>query len=231
MRRQHVDLRDTVRLVDSRYDDGHDVPHALGRLVGEEPEAVADLVDLVQLTSGRASAERGDLPEFPRNILVAGVPLAHVINAAFAYPAGVGRGGGRFNDEGFGAWYAGESDAVARAEVEHHRRAFLTDAGIEVAELSFTPYRCDVNAQAVVLDVRADARLLDPDSYAQSQEFARATRAAGVGVVSYPSVRTARGSCVAVLVPHLVQNVRRGRPRRVLWSNGRFAWRPDRAAG
>ncbi len=231
MRRQHVDIRDTVRLVDSRYEDGTDVPHALARLVGDDDGAIADLVDLVQATSGRAVAERGDSPDFPRNVLVAGVPLAHVINAAFTYPAGAGRGGGRFSDERVGAWYAGESVAVARAEIEHHRRVFLVDAGITTAELSFTPYRADVSAPAAILDPRADRALLDPDSYARSQDFAHGLRGSGTGVVRYPSVRAKDGWCVAVLIPHLVQHVRRGRPAKVGWSDGRFAWQRARPAG
>jgi RES domain-containing protein len=225
VRREHVDLHDTVRLVDSRYDGNDAAAHALDALVGGDAVALADLVDLVQLTSAREVAERGDSPDFPRNVLVAGVPLAPVINAAFTHPAGAGRGGGRFSDERVGAWYAGEERATARAEVEHHRRQFLLDAGIATAALSFTPYLADVNADAVVLNVLRDRRLLDPDSYAQSQAFAQQCRGDEVGVISYPSVRAAGGSCVAVLVPNLVQHVRRGAAVRVVWADGAFTWR------
>jgi RES domain-containing protein len=225
MRREHIDLRDTVRLVDSRYDDtGTDsTEHALDALAGRNASALADLVDLVQLTSARAIAERGDSADFPRNVLVAGVPLAAVINAAFTHPAGSGRGGGRFNDERVGAWYAGEEPATARAEVEYHRRPFLLDAGIAAAALSFTPYLADVNADAVVLNALRDRRLLDPDSYVQSQAFGQQCRNDQVGVIRYPSVRAA-GGCVAVLVPNLVQHVRRGAAVAVTWTDGVFTW-------
>jgi RES domain-containing protein len=217
-------LRDTIRLVDSRYDETDSAPHAFEPLVGGDAHALADLVDLAQLTSQREVAERGDSPDFLRNVLVAGVPLAAVINAAFAYPSGAGTGGGRFNGERVGAWYAGEEVATARAEVEHHRRVFLLDAGITEAQMSFTHYLSDVNADAVVLSASRDRRLLDPDSYAMSQAFARQCRHDQVGVVRYPAVRAPGGRCVAVLVPHLVQNLRRGRPIAVSWTAGAFAW-------
>ena len=203
MRREHVDLRDTVRLVDSRYEGADSTAHALDALVADDSTSLANLVDLVQLTSAREVAERGDSPDFARNVLVAGVPLAAVINAAFTHPAGAGRGGGRFNDERVGAWYAGEERSTARAEVEHHRRRFLLDAGIVAAALSFTPYLADVNAEAIVLNALRDQ----------------------VGVIRYPSVRAAAGGCVAVLVPNLVQNVRRGTALAVTWAHGAFVWR------
>lgn len=226
MRFAHVDVRDTVRLVDSRYDTaGDDVPHALATLAGDDAAATADLVDLVGLTSARVRAERGDSPDFGRNVLVSGVPLAAVVNAAFAYPAGAGTGGGRFNDEYVGAWYAAEDTATARAEVEHHRRRFLLDGGIDRARLRFTAYLSDLTAEAAVLTGRADRRLLDPDSYIASQSFASQCRGGGVGAISYPSVRAPQGRCVAVLVPSLVQHVRRGPTADVTWADDRFSWR------
>jgi hypothetical protein len=90
--------------------------------------------------------------------------------------------------------------------------------------MSFTHYLSDVNADAVVLSASRDRRLLDPDSYAMSQAFARQCRHDQVGVVRYPAVRAPGGRCVAVLVPHLVQNLRRGRPIAVSWTAGAFAW-------
>lgn len=229
MRFAHVDRRDTVRLVDSRYDqqgEGEsDAPHALAPLAGGGPEVLADLVDLVGLTSARERAEHGDIPAFGRNVLVSGVRLAAVVNAAFAYPAGAGDGGGRFSDERVGAWYAGADFATARAEVEHHRRRFLVRARIAEAQLSFTAYLSDVTAQAAVLSARTDRRMLDPDSYGASQVLADQCRKDGVGAIDYPSVRAVGGRCVAVLVPSLVQHVRRARTRHLGWSEGRFTWR------
>jgi hypothetical protein len=80
-----------------------------------------------------------------------------------------------------------------------------------------------VNADAIVLNALRDRRLLDPDSYAQSQAFAHASRSEQMGVIHYPSVRAAGGGCVAVLVPNLVQNVRRGSAVSVMWAEGVFA--------
>ncbi len=223
MRIAHVDVRDSVRLVDSRYDLPGTAAHAFDALA-DDAGAVADLVDLAQVTSARDIAERGDNPDFARNLLVAGVRFADVINAAFAYPAGHGTGGGRFNDESIGAWYAGLDLATACAEVEHHRTRFLSDGGILAADLSFTPYLADVNAELALLTPRTDRALLEPDDYRASQHFADTCRGQQVAGIRYPSVRRRGGTNLAALVPHVVQNVRREPPHAARWESGRFTW-------
>lgn len=223
MRIAHVDVRDCVRLVDSRYDLPGTAPHAFDALAND-PATVADLVDLAQVTSARDIAERGDNPDFARNLLVAGVRFADVINAAFAYPPGHGTGGGRFNDERVGAWYAACELPTAQAEVAHHRARFLVDGGILAAELSFTPYVADVNADLAVLTPRTDRALLQPDDYLASQHFADTCRGQQIAGIRYPSVRRRSGTNVVALVPHVVQNVRRQPPRTARWDRGRFTW-------
>jgi len=223
MRVQHVELRDGIRLVDSRYD--QERSHALEALADGDAERAAVLVDLVRATSARVRAERGDDPAFARNVLVTGVPLAHVINASFAYPPGAGSGGARFNAEDFGAWYCSLEISTAQAEVEHHRARFLREGRISSAELAFTAYLADITSQGAVLARTADAPLLDPDSYAASQAFAHECLGRELPVIAYPSVRRPGGRNAAALVPHVVQRVRRGRTFAVQWAEGLFSWR------
>jgi len=222
MRVQHLELHDTIRLIDSRHDTEDD--HALHALTHDDAEATARLVDLVRITSGRAHAESGQNPVFDRNVLVAGVPMAAVINAAFAYPSGSGLGGGRFNRESIGAWYCSDELATAQAEVGFHRSRFLQQSRIGQAEMAFTSYLADLNADFAVLGARTDAEYLHADSYVASQGFADECRAGQLPAIRYPSVRAKSGRNAAVLVPHVVQHVRRARSFTVLWDGNELQW-------
>ena len=222
MRVQHQQLNDTVRLVDSRHDT--ESSHALEALADGDAEATATLIDLVRVTSARTQAELGQNPAFARNVLVAGVPLAEVINAAFTYPSGSGLGGGRLNREDFGAWYCSDELGTAKAEVEFHRSRFLRQSRIVNAEMAFTAYLSDVNGDLAVLSVRADAGYLHPDSYVASQGFADECRARQLAGIRYPSVRSQSGFNTAVLVPHTVQHVRRSRGHAAHWDRSALHW-------
>lgn len=222
MRVQHLELHDTIRLIDSRHDteDGH----ALHALTDDDAEATATLVDLVRLTSARTQAERGENPVFARNVLVAGVPFAAIINAAFTYPSGSGLGGGRFNREDFGAWYCSDELATAKAEVAYHRARFLRHSRIDQAAMAFTVYLADINGDLAVLAPRADAAFLHRDSHVASQKFADECRAQQLSGIRYPSVRIESGLNTAVLVPHLVQRVRRAKSFAAHWDGHGLQW-------
>ncbi|MDO8732957.1 MAG: RES family NAD+ phosphorylase [Actinomycetota bacterium] len=222
MRVQHLELHDTMRLIDSRHDT--EASHALHALTDDDAETTAVLVDLVRVTSARTQAELGQNPAFARNVLVAGVPLAAVINAAFTYPSGTGFGGGRFNREQFGAWYCSDGLDAAKAEVAFHRARFLQQSRIDQAEMAFTVYLADVNGDLAVLAARADAEYLHPDSYVASQNFADECRARQLSGIRYPSVRLAGALNTAVLIPHLVQHVRRSNTYAAHWDGSSMQW-------
>lgn len=223
MKVQHIELHDTVRLIDSRHDS--EDSHALHALTDDDAEATATLMDLVRLTSARTLAEEGKDPAFVRNVLVAGVPLASVINASFAYPSGSGLGGGRFNREDFGAWYCADELSTAKVEVAFHRTRFLRDAHIGNAEMAFTAYLADVNADVAVLAPPGDAELLQADSYVASQGFADQCRERQLAGIRYPSVRVPTGMNTAVLVPNIVQHVRRTKSYAAIWDDTDVQWR------
>lgn len=223
MKTTRIEQHNTVRLVDSRCD-REDSDHALMTLAGGNDSATAMLLDLTSMTSGRTRAEAGDNPQIPRNFLVSAVPLASVVNAAFAYPAGSGTGGARFNDESVGAWYCSDTIAIAKAEVEHHRGRFLADGRLSSAQMAFTAYLADFNSDMVVLARTSDASLLDPHAYGASQQFAHQCRAGGTPAIRYPCVRRSDGQNIAALAPSIVQNVRRGLTYDVHWAGGVFTW-------
>ncbi len=222
MKVQHLELHNTVRLIDSRHDT--EESHALHALTDDDAEATATLIDLVRVTSARTAAERGQNPNFARNVLVAGVPMASVINAAFAYPSGSGLGGGRFNRERFGAWYCSDELGTAKAEVAFHRSRFLQQSRIAQADMAFTSYLADVNGDLAVLNARADAEYLHPSSYVASQGFGDECRDRQLSGIRYPSVRSATGMNTAVLVPHVVQHVRRTKSYAAHWDGLDLQW-------
>lgn len=223
MRVQHLELHDTIRLIDSRYD--IEQSHALHALTPDNAEATATLVDLVRLTSARSQAELGQNPAFPRNVLVAAVPMARVINAAFTYPSGSGLGGGRFNREHFGAWYCSDELNTAKDEVAFHRARFLLQSRIAEADMAFTGYLADINADLAVLAPRADAEFLHSNSYLAPQALADECRAQQLAGIRYPSVRSRGGFNTAVLVPHVLQHVRRSKSHAAHWDGHELHWR------
>lgn len=222
MRIQHLELHDTIRLIDSRHET--EDSHALQALTDDDAEVTAALVDLVRLTSARSAAELGQNPAFARNVLVAAVPLAAVINAAFTYPAGSGLGGGRFNSEYFGAWYCSDELGTAKAEVAFHRARFLQQSRIARADMAFTSYLADVNGELAVLTSRSDAQFLYPSSYVASQGFADECRARLLSGIRYRSVRAKTGMNTAALVPHVVQHVRRTKSYAAHWDGQDLQW-------
>jgi len=204
-------LQDTHRLISSRYP-----PVGLFDTVTSS-EDLAAVVELEGWTNDRLSVELGLLHLIPPEEWVVGRPHATAVMAAFCHPR---PGGGRFNDEDRGAWYAAFALETAHAEVIYHRTRELTEIGVFEARVEVRQYLADFYAQ--FHDIRGEdpafARLHDPDSYSASQAFARALRAEGADGIAYRSVRKPGGECIACFRPPLVQNVRPAAHFEYRWS-------------
>lgn len=212
---------DTHRLVPSRVLPGGD--SVLTRIADDDGHLQA-IFELDAATNDRFRGERGLLPGIGPDELLAGVPNASIVNAAFchAHPLGA-----RFNRPDRGAWYAAFELETAQAEVAFHKAVELAEIAWPEEAVTYVDYLADVNAD--LHDLRADARFrrcLAPDSYVASQALAdRLLEEGSLGVV-YPSVRRAGGTCLACFRPALVANVRKGRTWRLTFSAGappRFA--------
>lgn len=208
-----VRVRDTHRLVPSRYSD----ESVLARLTDD----VADLQVLFELdaaTNARLIAETRGLTGIGPDELLAGVPYAHIVNAAFCHPHPEGS---RFNGPDRGAWYAGLDVETAQAEVAFHKRVQLAEIGwIEREVVTYDDYLADVSANLHDLRDGRFPAALDPDSYAASQRLAaRLLDAGSLGVV-YPSVRQHDGTCLACFRPAIVTHVRRDATWRFTWEYG-----------
>lgn len=201
MREKKVRLKDTCRLVPSRFpSDG--ILDAIAA-----PEDLPFIFELESWTNDRISAELGVLHRLAPDEWVVGRPMASVVMAAYCHPR---PGGGRFNGGDRGAWYAALTLETAQAEVAYHRWRELLEIGVSEARLEMRLYLADFHA--VFHDVRSGehAALHDPASYAVSQEFAKTLLETGSNGVLYRSVRHSGGECVACFRPKLVANVRVG---------------------
>jgi hypothetical protein len=184
-------------------------------------ERVADPADwealyaLESMTNPRIRNETGDLRIVPSVDRVSG-PNASIVMAPFTHLSPQGT---RFTDGSFGAYYAGESIDTSIAETRYHAENFLRATREAPTELERRCYVADVACD--LHDIRAQRAdmpdIYDPSSYAASQKFGRALRAAGSNGIAFQSVRRAGGECVAIFRPRLVQNVRQSVHLRYAW--------------
>jgi hypothetical protein len=192
-----VRAANTCRLVPSRYP----TVGILDRVAS--PDDLPFIFELESWTNDRISDELGILHRVPRAEWVAGRPMASVVMAAFCHPR---VGGGRFNGEDRGAWYAGTTLDTAHAEVVYHRGRELAEIGVSETRLEMRLYLADFRAEFE--DARGNEAVHDPGSYAASQPYARDLLARGSDGVYYRSVRYPGGECIACFRPALVLNVR-----------------------
>jgi len=207
---------DTHRLVPSRYAAGGD--SVLVR-IAEDDEHLRALFELDAATNDRLLAEAQRFPGIGLDELVAGVPHAHVVNAAFCHPHPLGA---RFSGPERGAWYAAFALETAQAEVAFHKSVQLEETGWRDEEsVTYDDYLADFSAEFHDLRrVRGFGACLNPGSYVESQALAERLLAANSLGVVYPSVRHDGGTCVACFRPALVMNVRRDGTYRFTWRGG-----------
>ena len=205
--------RDTHRLIPSRYSDARD---PLESLVADAAQ-LADLAALSNVTDERLLGENGLLAPIGIHELAFGPPHAHIVNAAFihAHPLG-----SRFNSADRGAWYAAFQLSTAQAEVVFHKTVHLAEVGRYEDDVQFDDYLADFNGE--FHDLRRAKRFaacLSPTSYVASQALAEKLLERGSLGVVYPSVRRARGTCLACFDPKSVGSVEE--------ANATIRWRGD----
>ncbi|MBY0504773.1 MAG: RES family NAD+ phosphorylase [Bryobacteraceae bacterium] len=202
-----IDWRDTCRLIPSRFP----TVGILDRVAS--PEDLPAVFALEAMTNDRVRAEVGQIHRIPKAEWLTGQPMASVVMASFCHPR---TGGGRFNGEHRGAWYAGRTLETAQREVIYHR-------GRELAEVGLTELRADMRLYLADFtgdfsDVREgwDA-VHDPVHYTSSQHLSAILLEAGSPGVVYRSVRHPGGECLACFRPRSVQNVRPAQHFAFVW--------------
>jgi hypothetical protein len=205
----------THRLVPSRHlPTGESV---LTRIADDDDHLRANF-ELDGATNERLLAEQSAGRGIGPDELLAAVPHAAVVNAAFAHPHPLGA---RFNGPDRGAWYAAFELATAQAEVGFHKTVQLSEIGMPDESVTFDDYRADFNAEFHDLrGARGFRNCLAAASYEASQALAADLLENGSLGIAYPSVRRQAGTCLACFRPALVANVRRSRRWRFAWRNG-----------
>ena len=195
------------------------------------PEDVEAVIELEGWTNDRISGELGLLSAVPRDEWVTGRPMSSVVMAAYCHPM---PGGGRFNSEERGAWYAARTIETARAESIYRRTQELKEVGgfetrveMRVYLADFSAKFHDIRGRRRLLDARDKAlarggppswaALYDSSDYTASQRLTRDLLGQGSNGVVYRSVRDPAGECLACFRPRLVRNVRAGGHYEVRW--------------
>jgi hypothetical protein len=204
---------DTHRLIPQVYSDE---PYDALQRIAQDPEQLAAIAELDRATDKQVHAENNLLPGISTADLVLGVPHARIVNATFTHATPLG---GRFNGPDRGAWYAGFEIETSQAEIIFHRTIHLAEVGFYYDTVKYVDYLADFSGP--FHDLRNDGRFsacLDPSSYVESQELARELLKAGSLGILYPSVRYARGICLACFRPAAVYNVRGGAHYESAWN-------------
>ena len=141
--------------------------HEAAGALGQELHGILDRVassedlpfifELESWSNDRISTELGILNRIPAEEWVTGRPMASVIMAAFCHPRA---GGGRFNGEDRGAWYAGTTLETAHAEAVYHRTKELAEIGVFETRVEMRLYLADFRTD--FHDIRARTRLAIP---------------------------------------------------------------------
>jgi hypothetical protein len=206
---------DTHRLVPSRHLPAGD---SVFVRIADDDVHLAAIFELDAATNERLLAERGLAAGIGPDELLAAVPNASIVNAAFCHPHPLGS---RFNGPERGAWYASFDPATAQAEVSFHKSVELSEVGWPDESVTYDDYLADFNAEFHDLrGARGFQACLAPGSYEASQALAAALLQDGSLGIVYPSVRRAGGTCLACFRPALVARVRRGQRWRFIWRGG-----------
>lgn len=212
-----IALERTIRLVASaRLRDP-----VLRRLVSDA--LAADLAEIESATSGRLMQETYGSDRLDAREMVAGLPHAAFINAAFSYwrPKELNR----FNGPGRGAWYAALAVETCIQEVSFHMTRELERVNDFFATVDYAEMFASFAGQFTDLrGVEPKPACLHSDpaiGYPAGNALADAVRARGDNGIVYPSVRHTGGTCLVALWPAAVQSVAQGRVLQLQWKGQR----------
>jgi RES domain len=178
-------------------------PIDLFERVSPDPAVWEGLIAAEAAVNPRLRDEVGDIHLVAPEERVSG-PGASWVMAAFTH---LNPHGSRFSDGSYGVYYAARELRTAIRETAYHFARFATDAAdaSRYESMRVLVGRIDNRfADVATLPVAQRARILAPDSYAESQPFGARLREHGSNGVLYSSVRDPGGHCVAAFRPRAV---------------------------
>jgi len=164
----------------------------------------------------------GEIRLVPAEERISG-PGASWVMAAFTH---LNPKGSRFSDGTYGVYYAARELQTAIRETAHHFGRFATDSAdrVRYENMRVLVGRIDNRfADVASLPAPLRARVLAPDSYADSQPFGAQLRTDGANGVIYHSVRHQGGQCVAAFRPRAVGIPVQSKHLRFHWDGTRVA--------
>lgn len=183
-----------------------------------------DLAEIEGATSGRLMQHASGGHKLSSEELVAGLPHATFINAAFSYwrPRELNR----FNSPGRGAWYSALIADTCVAEVSYHMTRELERVNDFNATIEYTEMFASFAGEfADLRNVVPAPDCLNPDptvGYIAGNNFAETVRDKGINGIIYPSVRHLDGTCLVALWPAVVQSVAQGGILRLIWNGNKI---------
>ena len=187
-----------TRIIASRYP-----PVPLFERVSSDPAVWEALIAAEMLVNPRIRNEVGEIHLVPPDERVSG-PGASYVMAAFTH---LNPRGSRFSDGTYGIYYAGREFETALRETAWHFARIAADSadGPRHEDMRVLVGRIETRMHDVgTLPPPEQALLLDPDSYAASQQFGARLREQGSNGIVYPSVRHHGGRCVGAFRPRAV---------------------------
>ena len=220
-----VDWPQAWRIIPSRYPP----IHLFERLTADT--AVWDaLLAIEQMTNPRLRQEAGEISLVPPDQRVSG-PGASYVMASFTH---LNPRGSRFSDGTYGVYYAASELDTAIAETIFHFEAFARaardPARREDMRVLVGTITCEFDDVAS-LPPDLKTKILDPNSYAAAQAYAKERRAAGSNGVHYPSVRRLGGLCIGAFTPKAVGIPHQERHLQYAWNGTRIDRYFDYAEG
>jgi hypothetical protein len=217
LRQRRVIWPRATRIVAARYP-----PIDLFERVSSDPAVWEALIAAEQLVNPRLRDAIGEIRLVPPDQRVSG-PGASYVMAAFTH---CNPQGSRFSDGRYGVYYAARTLRTAVRETAFHFGRFAADShdppryeDMRVLVGGIDRRFVDVAA----LPAAERARILDPDSYAASQQFGASARAAGAAGIVYPSVRDPGGECAGAFRPDAVGIPVPGKSLKYHWDGTRVA--------
>jgi hypothetical protein len=212
---RHVDWPQAWRIIASRYP-----PINLFERLTPDPAVWDALITLEQLTNPRVRDEIGEIALVPPEERISGPGTSYVM-ASFTH---INRRGSRFSDGTFGVYYAAAELETSIAETIYHFEAFARDSGdpVRMEDMRVLVGTVAENFEDVAaLAEPHRTQVLDSDSYAASQAYARTLRDEGAMGVIYPSVRRRAGTCIGAFRPRAVGVPRQERHLKYRWNGER----------
>ncbi|MGR2849156.1 RES family NAD+ phosphorylase [Vibrio vulnificus] len=132
--------------------------------------------------------------------------------------------GGRFNDGLHGALYIADEDHTAVMEVQYHQQKYWSNIeGLEYDRFLFRGLIVKFSPEPIHIVKVTDAEILNPTSYAASQQLARNLKEKNFQAIQYPSVRSKGNQCWALLTPKPVKDICQSYLIEMIWDGEKIA--------